>query len=119
MRSIIRSTRQLSALRASLRRDVTIMGDDELFIDDFITAVNEVTAAALSSCGLAEASIDVRWIRRTYPRAELWAEIRHTEATPTSLLGEGIIARVLEFTTERVDVQERIGGSVITVRCRI
>jgi len=95
------------------------MGDDELFIDDFITAVNEVTTAALSSCGLAQASIDVRWNRRTYPRAELWAEIRHTAATPTSLLGEGIIARVLDRTTERVDVQERIGGSVITVRCRI
>ena len=119
MRSIIRSTSQLSALRASLRRDVTVTGDDELFIDDFITAVNEVTAASLSSCGLAAASIDVRWNRRTYPRAELWAEIRHTAATPTSLLGEGIIARVLDRTTERVDVQERIGGSVITVRCRI
>lgn|GEM_PF-2116186 len=106
-------------LRASVRRDVTVVGDDELLIDDFITAVNEVTAAALSSCGRAEASIDVRWNRRTSPRAELWAEIRNTTATPTSLLGEGIIARVLEFTTERVDVQERIGGSVITVRCRI
>ena len=78
-----------------------------------------MTTASLLSCGLSDASIDVRWNRRTYPRAELWAEIRNTAATPTSLLGEGIIARLLDRTTERVDVQERIGGSVITVCCRI
>ena len=119
MRSIVRSTGQLSALRAAIRRDVTIEGDDKLFIDDFVTAVNEVTAAALLSCGLEVASIDVRWNRRTDPRTELWAEIRNTAETPLSLIGDGIVARVLHRTTERIDVQERIGGSVITVRCRI
>ena len=119
MRSIIRSTVQLSALRASIRRDVAIEGDDELLIDDFVAAVNEVTAAALLSCGRDVRSIDVRWNRRTDPRTELWAEIRNTAATPPSLIGDGIVARVLQRTTERVEVQERIGGSVVTVRCRI
>lgn len=119
MRSIIRSTGQLSALRASIRRDVTIEGDDKGLIDDFVIAVNEVTVAALSSCGRVVASIDVRWNRRTDPRTELWAEIRNTAATPPSLIGDGIVALVLHRTTERIEVQERIGGSVITVRCRI
>ena len=74
MRSIIRSTGQLSALPASIRRDVAVEGDDKLLIDDFVVAVNEVIAAALSSCGRDIASIDVRWNRRTDPRTELWAE---------------------------------------------
>jgi hypothetical protein len=119
VRSIIRSTSQLSELRASVRRDVAIAGDDDVLIDDFVTAVNEVAAACLSSCVSDAASIDVRWIRRTHPRAELWAEVRNTAGTPTSLLGEGIISRVLHHTAERVDVQERLGGSVITVRSRV
>ena len=98
---------------------MAVEGDDKLLIDDFVVAVNEVIAAALSSCGRDIASIDVRWNRRTDPRTELWAEIRNTAATPPSLSGDGIVARVLHRTTERVEVQERIGGSVITVRCRI
>ena len=39
--------------------------------------------------------------------------------TPTSLLTEGMISRILLHTAERIDIQERIGGSVITVRSRI
>lgn len=119
MRSIIRSNDQLSELRASIRRDVVGPGDDDRVIDDFVTAVNEVVADALSSGEATPASIDVRWLRRTHPRAELYAEIRKTSGTPTSLLHEGIIARILRHTAERVDVHERIGGSVVTVRSRI
>ena len=119
MRSIIRSTSQLSELRTSIRRDIAIPGGDDLLIDDFITAVNEVAAASLSNNGPETASIDVRWIRTTHPRAELFAEIRSMAGTPTSLLTEGIISRILLHTAERIDVQERIGGSVITVRSRI
>lgn len=119
MRSIIRSNGQLSELRASVRRDLAAPGDDDLIIDDFVTAVNEVLAAALSHSMPDTASIDVRWLRRTNPHAELYAEIRNTAGTPTSLLHEGIVSRVLRHAAERVDVQERIGGSVITVRSRI
>jgi len=119
VRSIIRSTGQLSELRTSIRRDVALPGDDDRFIDDFVTAVNEVAAASLSSSEADIAPIEVRWIRRTHPRAELYAEVRNTAGTPTSLLGEGIVSRILRNTVERVDVQERIGGSLIAIRARI
>lgn len=119
MRSIIRSTAQLSELRAAVRSDVAAPGDDDLVIDDFVAAVNEVVAAAVSNSESDTPSIDVRWVRRTHPRAELYAEIRNAAATPTSLLREGIVSRILHHAAERVDVQELIGGSVITIRSRI
>ncbi len=119
MRAIIRSTGQLSEMRTSVRRDVAVAGDDDVVIDDFVAAVNEVVAAVLSNGGSDIASIDVRWLRRTHPRAELYAEIRNTAGTPISLLSEGIVSSILHHSAERVDVQERIGGSVITVRSRI
>ncbi len=119
MRSIIRSNSQLSELRASVRRDLAVLGDDDLAIDDFVAAVNEVVAAAVSNSEPDAVSIDVRWLRRTHPRSELYAEIRNAAGTPNSLLSEGIVSSVLHRSAERVDVQERIGGSVITVRSRI
>ena len=119
MRSIIRSNRQLSELRASVRRDVVAPGDDDQVIRDFVMAVNEVVAEALSHGASDTSSIDVRWFRRLHPHAELYAEIRRTSGTPTSLLHEGIISCILLHTAERIDVQERIGGSVITIRSRI
>lgn len=119
MRSIIRSSGQLSDLRASVRRDVAAPGDDAQAIADFVMAVNEVVTAALSH-GMTDAvSLDVRWLRRTQPCLELYAEIRNTAGTPTSLVHDGIVLRVLHHVAERVDVQERIGGSMITVRSRM
>lgn len=119
MRSIIRSTAQLSKLRASVRSDVAAPGDDDLIIDDFVSAVNEVVAAVIANSESAATSIDVRWVRRGNPRSELYAEIRNTASTPISLLNEGIVSRILHHAAERVDVEERIGGSVITIRSRI
>jgi len=116
VRSIIRSNGQLSDLRVSLRRDLADPGVGEKVIDDFVTAVNEVVSAALSTGEIGSASVEVRWLRRTQPRVELYAEIRNTAGTPTALLREGIVARLLHHCADRVDVQERIGGSVITIR---
>ena len=119
MRSIIRSSSQLSELRASVRRDVATPGDNERVIADFVMAVNEVVAAALSAGTGDTASLDVRWLRRTQPCVELYAEIRNTAGTPTALLHDGIVLRVLHHVAERVDIEERIAGSVITVRSRL
>ncbi len=106
-------------MRASIRRDVVEPGDVVAVVDDFVAAVNEVVAAAVANRGLSVPSIDVRWRRRTHPRLELYAEIRSLAGTPQSLIEEGIPARLLHHYAERVDFDERIGGSVITVRTRI
>lgn len=119
VRSIIRSSGQLSELRASVRRDVAASGDHDLVIDDFVMAVNEVVSAALSHSMYDTVSLDVRWLRRTQPFVELYAEIRNTAGTPNALLHDGIVLRVLHHVAERVDVQELIGGSMITVRSRM
>lgn len=119
MRSTIRSNSQLSELRASVRRDLTVLGDDDQIIDDFVAAVNEVVAAVLSNRDSVGGSVDVRWHRRTDPRAELYAEIRNMAQTPTSLLSEGIVCSILHQSAEHVDVHERIGGSLISIRSRI
>ncbi len=81
-------------------------------------AVNEVTAASLSGPGADTRSVEVRWARRTHPRAELWAEVRNASETPIALLGDDIVSLVLRHSAERVEVEERIGGSVVTIRSR-
>ncbi len=140
MRSIIRSTSQLAELRDSVRRDVAEPDDDSRIVEDFVAAVNEVVVAALldtalvsedddrTSLGTAFAtgtsdpsgwSVDVRWFRRTHPRVELYAEIRNVAGTPRSLIEAGLSERLVRQYAERIDFDERIGGSVITVRCRV
>lgn len=93
-------------------------------VDDFVAAVNEIVAAAVSGEGPFNGAergvgVDVRWRRRTHPRVELYAEIRNAAGTPRSLIDDGISARLLRHYAERVEFDERIGGSVITVRCRV
>lgn len=119
VRAIIRSTSQLAELRTSLRDDVAESGDCEAIVDDFVAAVNEVVAAAISENEPNMSTLDVRWRRRTNPSTELFAEIRSTAGTPRSLVEEGVSARLLQHYGERVDFDERIGGAVITVRCRV
>lgn len=124
MRSIIRSTSQLSELRSSLRRDVSVLGDSDTIVGDFVAAVNEIVAAAVShdvprSDAARGIAVDVRWRRRAHPHTELYAEVRNTAGTPRSLIDEGISSRLLAHYAERVEFDERIGGSVITVRCRV
>lgn len=118
MRSIVRSTIQLASLRESVRSDVAAHADDPRVIDDFVAALNEVVAAAVVDAG-SSPSIDVRWSRRVDPRHELWAEVRNTSGTPKSLIDDGIPSRLLQAYAERVEFDERIGGSVITLRCRV
>ncbi|MEP1126388.1 MAG: hypothetical protein ABJH68_21095 [Ilumatobacter sp.] len=139
MRSIIRSTGQLAELRDQVRRDVAEAGDDVAIVEDFVAAVNEVVAAALAdegdggsaravepfagasgeSAGAAGWSVDVRWFRRQHPRVELYAEIRNVAGTPKSLIEAGLAERLVRHYAERIDFDDRIGGSVITVRCRV
>ena len=106
-------------MRASLRRDVAEPGDADIVVDDFVAAVNEVVAAAVSDQGSGHPSVDVRWRRQTHPQVELYAEIRSATGTPQSLTGDGVASRLLRQYAERLVVDERIGGSVITVRCRV
>lgn len=119
MRSIIRSTSQLSELRTSLRHDVAAEGDQDSVVNDFVAAVNEIVAAVIADAGERNPMIDVRWRRRTHPCTELYAEVRNTTGTPASLINDGFPARLLQHFAERVQFDERIGGSVITVRCRV
>lgn len=125
MRSIIRSTSQLSELRDALRRDATEPHDDANIVEDFVAAVNEVVSAALADevdepdPEVGGWSIDVRWFRRTHPHVELCAEIRNVAGTPRSLIEAGLSERLVHLFAERIDFDDRIGGSVITVRCRV
>lgn len=118
MRTILRSTDQLSQLRATVRRDLRDDGVADAAIGDFIAALNEVASATLTS-GADDAAIEVRWLSATHPHAELCAEIRSTAVTPTALLDEGIVSDILRNVAQRVEIHERIGGSVIVVRSRI
>ncbi len=134
MRSIIRSTSQLAELRDQVRRDVAEADDDSAIVEDFVAAVNEVVVAALTEEGNDDASrsnddidpsgstewtVDVRWFRRTHPRVELYAEIRNVAGTPKSLIEAGLAERLVHHYAQRIDFDDRIGGSVITVRCRV
>lgn len=103
----------------SLRRDVAVPGDDDVIVSDFVAAVNEVVAAAVSDFGSTDPSVDVRWRRRMHPHVELYAEIRSSSGTPPSLIDSGLASRLLRRFAERILVDERIGGSLITVRCRV
>lgn len=116
---MIRSTSQLFELRTSLRNDVVQAGDRESVVDDFVAAVNEIVAAGITDAGEDGLMVDVRSRRRTHPFPELYAEIRNTTGTPRSLISDAIPARLLQHFAERIDFDERIGGSVITVRCRL
>ncbi len=116
---MIRSTSQLAEMRASLLHDVALAGDPESVVEDFVAAVNEIVAAVVADGEVGGPAIDVRWRRQTHPQPELYAEVRNTMGTPMSLLDDGIPARLLQHFAERVDFDERIGGSVITVRCRV
>ncbi len=85
-------------------------------LDGFVAAVNEVVAAAFDD--QSDASVEVRWLRRLQPHTELYAEIRNTAGTPKSIVGDDLVARLLDQFAERLQIDERIGGSVITIRCR-
>ena len=119
MRTIIHSTGQLWDLRRALHDDVAEVGDSDDVVNGFVASVNEVVAAGVSSIGDGPVALDVRWHRRLEPHAELYAEIRSAHGTPSELVDHGIPAQVLHHLAERVDIDERIGGSVITVRCRV
>jgi hypothetical protein len=119
VRSILRSTDQLSDLRSELRRDLHAEGVSDLAIGDFVAALNEVASATLTQSGADNVAIEVRWHRASSPHAELCAEIRSTAVTPTALLDEGIVSHILRNVAQRIEIHERIGGSVIVVRSRI
>lgn len=118
MRSIIYSTGQLSDLRRALL-EVVEVGDADHVVEGFVASVHEVVAAGVTDEGEGPVALDVRWHRRTEPHVELYAEVRNAHGTPAVLVGHGIPSRVLHHLAERVDIDERIGGSVVTVRCRV